>query len=199
MKFIQIYALIGVFVLVLAFINFVNLNTARYNNRVKEIGIKKSIGSIRGQLIQQFLSEAFLYAFASFIVSLTMSAISLEWFNELSGKDIAMPFDRPVFWIAALAFILFSALVSGAYPAIFLSSFNPIVALKGSIKQGVLSTRFRQGLVVFQFTISIALIIGTITVYHQLQHAKSRPVGYDQSNLISLRGRSAAFLRTMKC
>ncbi|MEM8938434.1 MAG: ABC transporter permease [Bacteroidota bacterium] len=192
-QFIRIYAAIGVFVLILAFINFINLNTARYNNRVKEIGIRKSIGSFRSQLILQFLSESALYSFTSFLISLTISAGCLDWFNELSGKDISMPWTHPIFWAVALIFILFSTIVAGAYPAIFLSSFNPIVALKGSIKQGVLSARFRQGLVVFQFTISIALIIGTITVYNQLQHAKSRPVGYDQSNLITLRGKSEAF------
>ena len=190
MQIIRIYGLIGVFVLFLAFINFINLNTARCNTRMKEIGIRKSIGSYRKQLIQQFLSEAFLYAIASFILALVVVVIFLDAFNQLSGKEMAMPWQSAYFWISIVAFVFISAFVAGAYPAFFLSSFNPVKALKGGIKQGTLSTRFRQVLVLFQFTISIALIIGTITVYNQLAYAKSRPVGYNQSDLITMRGRS---------
>ncbi len=195
MQFIRIYAIIGVFVLVLAFINFINLNTARYNNRVKEIGIRKSIGSFRRQLVFQFLSESALYSVMAFLISLATTVFFLGWFNELSGKDLSIPWGNPIFWTLIVAFILFSAVAAGIYPALFLASFNPVSALKGSIKQGSLSTRFRQGLVVFQFTISIALIIGTFTIYNQLQYAKSRPVGYNQQDLIALRGRSDAFFK----
>ena len=190
LQIVRIYGVIGVFVLLLAFINFVNLNTARCNNRLKEIGIRKSIGTYRSQLIEQFLSESLLYSFAALIVSILIVALSLDWFNEISGKDMVIPWASPSFWILIALFIFTSTLVSGAYPAFFLSSFNPIVALRGSIKQGALSARFRQVLVVFQFTISIALIIGTITVYNQLSYAKSRPTGYNQADLITLRGRS---------
>ncbi len=187
---VRIFGIIGLFVLFLAFINFINLNTARCNNRSKEIGIRKSIGSYKGHLIQQFLSESFLYSMASLVISLGIVAVSLDLFNEISGKDMVMPWLSPYFWVALLIFVIVSALTAGAYPAIYLSSFNPVRALKGSIKQGARSARFRQILVVFQFTISIALIIGTITVYNQLAYAKSRPVGYNQTDLITLRGRS---------
>lgn len=190
-QIVKLYGVIGVFVLFLAFINFINLNTARCNNRMKEIGIRKSIGSYRGQLIQQFLAESFLYAFASLLISLLLVSISLELFNDLAGKEMVMPWSSPMFWVLILVFMLTSGLVAGAYPAFFLSSFNPVKALRGSIKQGVTSTRFRQVLVVFQFSISIALIIGTITVYKQISFAKARPVGYDQSDLLTMRGRSS--------
>ena len=188
---IKIYGATGLFVLLLAFINFINLNTARCNNRLKEIGIRKSIGTYKSQLIQQFLSESFLYAFASMIISLTIILFSLDWFNEISGKEMSMPWSSVNFWVLIATFLLLTTLFSGAYPALFLSSFDPIVALRGDFKQGVLSARFRQILVVFQFTISIALIIGTITVYNQLSFGKARPVGYNQSDLITMRGRSA--------
>lgn len=189
-KTLRIYGAIGVFVLFLAFINFINLNTAKCNNRMKEIGIKKSLGSYRPQLVQQFLAESFLYSFASLLISLLLVILSLNWFNEVSGKAIAIPYANPIFWLILVCFVVFASVVAGAYPAFFLSSFNPVKALGGSIKQGPASIRFRQSLVVFQFTISIALIIGTITVYHQLSFARSRPVGYDQTDLITLRGRS---------
>ena len=187
---IKIYGAIGLFVLLLAFINFINLNTARCANRMKEIGIRKSIGSYRTQLIQQFLSESFLYALASLFISLVIIILSLDWFNEIAGKDMVMPWTAPIFWGLIIVFMLLTTIFSGAYPALFLSSFDPIVALNGNSKQGTLSTRFRQILVVFQFTISIVLIIGTLTVYNQLSFAKARPVGYDQSDLITMRGRS---------
>ena len=187
----RIYAVIGLFVLFLAFINFINLNTAKCNNRMKEIGIKKSLGSLRVQLVQQFLAESFLYTISALFISLLLVIISLSWFNEVSGKDMALPWSNPIFWVTVLVFVLFSSLTAGAYPAFFLSSFHPIKALGGGVKQGKASTRFRQSLVVFQFTISIALIIGTITVNQQLSYAKARPVGYNQTDLITLRGRSA--------
>lgn len=190
MQTIRIYAAIGVFVLFLAFINFINLNTARCNNRMKEIGIRKAIGSYRGQLVQQFLAESFLYVFSSLLIALIIVASSLSWFNDVSGKAMVIPWSNLVFWVSITVFVLISTLMAGAYPALFLSSFNPLKALSGNVKQGVLSTRFRQLLVVFQFSISIALIIGTITVYNQLSHAKARPVGYNQTDLITLRGRS---------
>ncbi len=189
-QIVRIYFAVGIFVLLLAFINFINLNTARCNNRLKEIGIRKSIGTHKGQLVQQFLAESFLYSFSSFVVSIVIVIMSLELFNELSGKDIVIPWTSLSFWIYNVLFVFTTTILAGAYPAFFLSSFNPILALKGNVKQGVLSARFRQVLVVFQFGISIALIVGTITVYNQVSFAKSRPTGYDQSNLITFKGRT---------
>lgn len=193
MQFVILYGIIGGFVLLLACINFMNLNTARHQNRAKEVGIRKAVGSLRSQLINQFFVESILYAFASFAISLVAVAIILPWFNGISDKDLIMPIESWRFWVVGIVFTLFSALIAGSYPAIFLSSFGPVNALKGTLKQGIASVRFRQILVVFQFTISIALIIGTITVYNQILHAKTRPVGYNQEGLITVRGRSAEF------
>lgn len=193
MQFIWLYGLIGVFVLVLAFINFMNLNTARYQNRGKEVGIRKTVGSLRSQLVSQFFAESVIYALVAFLISLLAVFLILPWFNGISDKGLVVPFANPWFWAIGLAFTLISAVLAGSYPALFLSSFGPLKALSGNLKQGTGSVRLRQGLVVFQFTISMILIIGTITVYNQIEHAKNRPVGYNQEDLITVRGRSGAF------
>ena len=194
-QFVVLYGIIGIFVLLLAFINFMNLNTAQYQNRGKEVGIRKAVGSLRSQLIRQFFAESILYSLAAFVISIAAVSLMLPWFNDISDKGLVMPWGNVVFWVSGVLFTLFSALVAGSYPAFFLSSFGPVKALKGTLKQGLASVRFRQVLVVFQFTISIALIIGTIAVYNQIVFAKSRPVGYDQEGIITVRGRSSEFYR----
>lgn len=193
MQFVRLYGIIGIFVLVLAFINFMNLNTARYQNRGKEVGIRKAVGSLRSQLVNQFFAESILYATAAFVLSILAVAIILPWFNSISDKGLSIPFENVWFWAAGLVFTFLSAILAGSYPAFFLSSFGPIKALQGTLKQGIASVRLRQTLVVFQFTISIILIIGTITVYNQIEFAKLRPVGYNQENLITVQGRSGEF------
>ncbi|MEP1034227.1 ABC transporter permease [Ekhidna sp.] len=193
MLFVRLYATIGVFVLLLAFINFMNLNTARFQNRGKEVGIRKTVGSLRSQLITQFLAESTLYALASFILSIVIVWLILPWFNGISDKTLGIPWSNFTFWLTGILFTLLSAILAGSYPALFLSSFKPLNALSGTLKQGIASVRLRQGLVIFQFTISILLMIGTITVFNQIQHAKSRPVGYNQEDLITVRGRSDEF------
>ncbi len=190
MQFVILYGIIGAFVLLLACINFMNLNTARYQNRGKEVGIRKTVGSLRSQLVSQFLMESLLYALASFVISVAVVWSILPWFNDISDKTLKVEWLNPLFWIVGLSFTLIAALIAGSYPALFLSSFKPLKSLKGTLKQGKSSVRLRQSLVVFQFTISILLIIGTITVYKQIQHAKTRPVGYNQEGLITSRGRS---------
>lgn len=195
MQFIRLYGAIGLFVLLLACINFMNLNTSRYQNRAKEIGIRKTMGSVRMQLMSQFFLESVLYAFVAFIISVFLATLSIPWFNAISDKAVGIPWLSGSFWLVGLGIMLFTGIVAGSYPAIFLSSFGPIRALKGTMKQGRGSVRFRQVLVVFQFVISIVLIIGTITIYNQIQHAKSRPVGYNQEGLITIRGRSGDYFR----
>lgn len=187
---VRLFSIIGIFVLFIAFINFINLTTAKSGNRIKEIGVRKAMGSQRIELVKQFLAESFLYAVASFVISLLVVTFSLNGFNQLSGKDITLPWTEPFFWLIGIGFTLLVALIAGSYPAFFLSSFNPIKALLGTVRQGGANKRLRESLVIFQFTISIALIVGTITVYNQVSFAKARPVGYDQANLISLRGKS---------
>lgn len=192
-RFIWIYGTIGVFVLLLACINFMNLSTARSQKRMKEVGVRKAIGSLRAQLTRQFLSESFLFVIMAFGLSLVAIVTLLPWFNGIADKSIELPFTNINFWLFAMAFMLTTAFLAGAYPAFYLSSFRPIQALRGTLKFGKSGTRLRQGLVVFQFAISIALIIATITIHNQTQYAKNRPVGYSQEGLITLRAQNGEY------
>lgn len=193
MKFVRLYGVIGAFVLLLACINFMNLSTARSEKRAKEVGIRKTLGSLRKQLISQFYIESFLYTLAAFLISLLLLRALLPWFNETSGKDIAAPWGMVEFWLLGIGFMLFTALIAGSYPAAYLSSFKPLMALKGGFTFGKNASIPRKVLVVFQFTISIALIIGTITVNNQIQAAKNRPIGYSPKGMVSLAPASPKF------
>lgn len=193
LKFVRLYALIGIFVLLLACINFMNLSTARSATRAKEVGIRKTIGSMRSQLVGQFLSESVLVAFLAFVLSLLLVQLSLPWFNEVADKEMVMLWTNFTFWIAVVGFTLFTGILAGSYPALYLSSFNPVKVLKGTIRAGRYSTVPRKVLVTFQFTVSIILTIGTIIVYQQIEHAKNRPVGYSREGLISLRPASPEY------
>jgi putative ABC transport system permease protein len=173
-------------VLLLACINFMNLSTARSEKRAKEVGIRKTVGSLRQQLIGQFLSESVLVAFLSFVLSVALVQLLLPFFNKLADKQIPTFWSQPVFWILALLFTLFTGLLAGSYPAFYLSAFKPIKVLKGVIQVGRLASLPRKVLVVAQFTVSVTLIICTIVVYKQIQFAKDRPVGYDRSGLITV-------------
>lgn len=185
-QFVWLFGIIGVFVLLLACINFMNLSTARSEKRAKEVGIRKSIGSLRPQIIAQFLSESLVMAMMAFVLSVLLVLLFLPFFNALSDKQIHLPWANPVFWLAALIFTAFTGLVSGSYPALYLSSFNPVKVLKGTFKAGRFSALPRKVLVVIQFTVSVTLIIGTIIVYKQIQFAKNRPVGYTREGLITV-------------
>ncbi|SNR55609.1 ABC-type antimicrobial peptide transport system, permease component [Maribacter sedimenticola] len=185
-KYVWLFGIIGAFVLLLACINFMNLSTARSEKRGKEVGIRKSIGSQRGQLIYQFLSESFIVVLFAFVVALLMVLLSLNGFNELSRKEISFPWGNIKFWGASLIFILFTAIVAGSYPALYLSSFRPVDVLKGTFKTGKYAGLPRKILVVLQFTVSVAFIIGTVIVMQQINFAKDRPVGYDKEGLIQI-------------
>jgi hypothetical protein len=185
-QFIWLFTIIGVFVLLLACINFMNLSTARSEKRAKEVGIRKTVGSVRSQLIRQFLSESVLVAFISFIFSILLAALLMPLFNKLADKDIGVPWGNPVFWVLALVFTFITGLISGSYPAFYLSKFEPIKVLKGTFRVGKYASLPRKILVVIQFTFSIALIIGTIIVFKQIQFAKDRPVNYRSEGLISV-------------
>lgn len=184
--FVWLFGTIGVFVLLLACINFMNLSTARSEKRAKEVGIRKTVGSRRWQLIGQFLSESVMVAMLAFGLSLIMIELSLSFFNELANKQISIPWQNSVFWLLAGGFTLFTGIISGSYPAFYLSAFNPVKVLKGAIKAGRAAMMPRKVLVVLQFTISAALIIGTIVVFRQIQFAKDRPAGYSRDGLISV-------------
>lgn len=189
-----LFGIIGIFILLLACINFVNLSTARSEKRATEVGIRKSIGSQRSQLIFQFLSESFLIVVLSFVFALGIVLLFLNGFNNLASKAIVFPWTNVQFWLLSLAFIIITAFLAGSYPAIYLSSFNPVAVLKGTFKAGRYSSLPRKVLVVAQFTVSIALIIGTLVVMNQIQFSKDRPVGYDKEGLIQIPVMSSEFV-----
>ena len=185
-QFVWLFGIIGVFVLLLACINFMNLSTARSEKRAKEVGIRKTLGSLRSQLIGQLLSESVLTAVIAFFVAIVLVGLSLPYFNDLSDKAMAIPWSNGWFWSMTFGFTLFTGLISGSYPALYLSSFKPIKVLKGTFKVGRLASLPRKVLVVIQFTVSVTLIIGTIIVFRQIQFAKDRPVGYTREGLITV-------------
>ena len=185
-QYVWMFGSIGVFILLLACINFMNLSTARSEKRAKEVGIRKAVGSVRKQLIGQFFCESFLIAFLAFILSLLLVWVSLPWFNDVSNKQITILWSNPLFWTASIAFTFLTGIIAGCYPALYLSSFNPVSVLKGSFKAGRFASMPRKVLVVIQFTVSVILIIGTIFVFKQLQFAKNRPVGYSRAGLIDI-------------
>jgi len=183
---VRLFSLIGLFVLFLACINFMNLSTARSERRAKEVGIRKAIGSLRGQLIIQFLTESFLFVLLAMVLSLVLARTFLPVFNSLSGKQLTMPFGNIFFWLLLTGFTLFTGLMAGSYPAFYLSGFKPIHVLKGVFRSGTAATLPRKALVILQFTVSVSLIIGSVIIYQQLQYTKNRPVGYDRAGLITV-------------
>ncbi|MBV8389973.1 MAG: ABC transporter permease [Mucilaginibacter sp.] len=183
-QYVWLFGVIGVFVLLLACINFMNLSTARSEKRAKEVGIRKSVGSVRSQLIAQFYCESLVIAVFSFLFAILFVQLSLPFFNEVANKKIAMPWGSSIFWLAGIGFTLFTGLIAGSYPALYLSSFNPVKVLKGTFRAGRLASIPRKVLVVVQFTVSIVLIIGTIVVFDQVQYAKNRPIGFNVSGLM---------------
>jgi len=193
LQMLWLIGIIGGFVLLLACINFMNLSTARSEKRAKEIGVRKAVGSMRSQLIGQFYCESFLIVVLSFLLSMVLVALFLPWFNGLSAKQVSTPYYSPYFWIASLLFIFITSIVSGSYPALYLSSFNPVKVLKGTLRVGRFASLPRKVLVVMQFTVSVALIICTIVIYRQVQVAKDRPVGYTRDGLIMIEKKSADF------
>ncbi len=185
-QYVWLFGIIGIFVLTLACINFMNLSTARSEKRAKEVGIRKTVGSLRSQIIKQFFAESYLVVLLAFILSLILVALFLPLFNDVAGKKIEITWTSPVFWSFSIIFILITGLVSGSYPALYLSSFNPLKVLKGTFRVGKFAAVPRKVLVTVQFTVSVMLIIGTIVVYQQIQHAKNRPIGYTRQGLINI-------------
>ncbi|MES2795676.1 MAG: FtsX-like permease family protein [Bacteroidota bacterium] len=184
--FVWLFGIVGIFVLLLACINFMNLSTARSEKRGKEVGIRKAVGSEKGQLVFQFLSESFLVVILAFLLSVIIIFLSLSWFNQLAAKDLTFPFTNPIFWTLIIGFIALTGFLSGLYPAFYLSSFQPVKVLKGTIRLGRFAAIPRKALVVVQFTVSVVLIIGTIVVYQQIQYAQNRPIGYNREGLITI-------------
>lgn len=180
------FGIVGTFVLILACVNFMNLSIAQSEKRSREIGIRKVMGSVRKQLMYQFLTESLLIVVMAFSVALVIVVLGLPWFNDLADKKMYIPWRSPDFLLASLAFILITSLLAGSYPALYLSSFNPVNVLKGVFKAGRLEVIPRKVMVVFQFTISIALIIATTVVFQQIQYAKDRSPGFDREGIIQI-------------
>jgi putative ABC transport system permease protein len=183
-EYVRIFSMTGIFVLLIACINFINLTTARSEKRAKEVGIRKAVGSSKKDLVSQFLIESVLLTFIAFIFSILFVQLALPSFNTLTGSTIEIPFTNASFWIIALCCVLVTALAAGSRPAFYLSSFNPVKVLKSNVHVGKAATLPRKILVVLQFSCSIALIISTFIIYQQVQYAKNRPSGYDKNRLM---------------
>ncbi|MDT3401660.1 ABC transporter permease [Mucilaginibacter terrae] len=181
---VRIFAVIAAFILLIACINFMNLSTARSEKRAKEVGIRKVAGAPKQLLVAQFIGESVFISFIAGVLAIIIVQLSLSSFNELTSKELHIPYDNVAFWLISLGFILFTGLVAGSYPAFFLSSFKPVSVLKGTYKAANALVTPRKVLVVTQFTFAIILIICTIVIRKQIQHANDREVGYKSDKLV---------------
>jgi len=184
-QYVYIFSAIAVFMLLIACINFMNLSTAGASKRAREVGIRKVMGSLKGQLVKQFLSESLLLTAVAMVIAIGLVYWALPMLNSLAGKNLHLNLFTNV-WVlpALLAFGLFTGVLAGSYPAFFLSSFKPIAVLKGKFTSGKKSVSLRSGLVVFQFFISVGLIIGTMVVYSQLTYIHTKDLGYDKNQVV---------------
>jgi len=185
-EYVRLFTIVAIFLLLIACINFMNLATATSVKRAREVGVRKVMGAVKGLLAGQFAGEALLYTLLALTLALTMVLLLLPVFNTLSGKDLQLPFKNAWFWFTVAGMTLITAAVAGSYPALFLSSLSPASVLKGGLKLGTGTRRFRQGLVIFQFMLSMLLITGTFIVYRQINFIQSKNLGYDRENLIYL-------------
>jgi len=186
-QYVRIFSGVAIFILIIACINFMNLATARAVKRAKEIGLRKVVGSTRGQLIMQFLSEALSFALIAMFISILLLYLLLPAFNNFTGKHIVPPIAQPIFWLSLLLLVLITGLVAGSYPALYLSALKPVRILKGIIRFSQGSALFRKGLTVFQFVLSIALIIATIIISRQVDFVQNTHLGFDRENLVYIR------------
>lgn len=181
---VYIMGVIGLFLVFLACVNFMNLSTAQSLRRAKEIGIRKTLGSSKISLIWQFISESQLVAFIAMVIAIAVSFLMLPAFNELAQKDIIIPLGNPWFWIAAIGITLLLGFISGSYPAFFMSRFKPVETLKGEIKGNLSGGMVRNGLVIFQFTVAVVLIIGTLVVFKQLKFIQNKDLGFNKEQVL---------------
>ena len=184
--YVRLFSIVAVIILLIACVNFMNLSTARSERRAKEVGIRKTLGSGKKQLMLQFFFESMTLTLLAFFLSVISIYLLMPSFNQLAGKTLSLDLTSPVFWIISLSIVSFTGLIAGSYPAVYLSSFNPIKILKGTFLAGEKAVLPRNILVVGQFVISILLISCTLIVYQQIQHIKSRDLGYDPNNLIMI-------------
>ncbi|MGC3945099.1 MAG: ABC transporter permease [Chryseolinea sp.] len=185
-QYVWMFGTIGVFVLLMACINFMNLSTARSEKRAKEIGVRKAIGSLRRQLVVQFFFESVLTSLFSAVIALLIVQLSLPWFNEIANKQMALPWLNIKFWFGFIGFSVAIGILAGSYPAFYMSAIKTISVIKGVFKAGSSAFVSRKVMVTVQFAISTLMIVGTAVVYLQIQHAKNRPMGYSSKGLISM-------------
>jgi putative ABC transport system permease protein len=185
-SYVKLFTVIAIIILLIACVNFMNLSTAKSEKRAKEVGIRKTLGSERKQLLLQFYSESMIFSFIAFLLSVGAVFLLLPLFNSVINKELHLDILDPLFLLLAFILILVTGLIAGSYPALYLSSFNPIKVLKGTFLAGKNATIPRKVLVVLQFSISVLLISSTILVYQQIQHVKGRDLGYNPNNLISI-------------
>ena len=184
--YVKLFTIIALIILIIACVNFMNLSTAKSEKRAKEVGIRKTLGSARGQLLFQFYSESMIFSVLAFLLSVIAVYLLLPSFNALINKQLTLTFFDPIFLGLSVCIILFTGVIAGSYPALYLSSFNPVKVLKGSFLVGKNAALPRKVLVILQFGISVLLISSTILVYQQLQHVKHRDLGYRPDNLITI-------------
>lgn len=184
--YVQLFTVIALLIIVIACINFMNLATARSERRAREVGIRKSVGSGRGQLIAQFIGESVFISLISYVIAILLALLLLPFYNDLVEKKLFIDFTSSLFWIFTAIVILVTGIISGSYPAFYLSSFRPVKVLKGKVTLGKNASTPRKVLVILQFGVSIILIIGTIVIIQQIKLAKDRTLGYDQEKLISV-------------
>jgi len=187
-RFIWLFAAIAGFVLLLAIINFINLSTAKSANRAKEVGLRKTVGAFKYNLVAQFLTESVIFSAISFVLGVLMAWALLPSFNAIAAKTITMPWTAAWFLPTLLVSALLVGAIAGLYPAFYLSAFKPVDVLKGSLSVGSKSGRLRSGLVVFQFTTSVVLIIGTLIIYKQMDYILKKELGYDKEQVLILEG-----------
>jgi ABC-type antimicrobial peptide transport system permease subunit len=184
--YVQLFTIIAIFIIVIACINFMNLATARSERRAREVGVRKSVGSRRTELILQFIGESTFIALLAFIAAVLMAQLALPYYNQLVDKKLFIDYSSGQFWVFAFGLILLTGIISGSYPAFYLSSFQPVKVLKGKPTVGKGASTPRKILVTLQFGFSILLIIGTLVIYQQIQLVKGRDIGYDQENLMAV-------------
>ena len=191
------FSLIAIFILLIACINFMNLSTAKASRRIKEVGIKKALGSGRLTLATQYMGESLLMTFLSLCVAILLVDVSLAQFNQITGKSLSLEFS-PALGISLLIILVFTGLVAGSYPALYLSSFNPAVVLKGKLNTTFGELWARKGLVIFQFTLSVVFIVCVVVIYHQIQFLQTKSLGYNKDHVIyfEIEGKVAASPQT---
>ncbi|HKZ65262.1 MAG TPA: FtsX-like permease family protein, partial [Chitinophagaceae bacterium] len=183
-EYVRLFSIVAIIILLIACINFMNLSTARSIRRGKEVGVRKVLGAARFRLIAQFSGEALVLTFFAIVAAVLLTVLLLPAFNWLSGKQLILPVLQPVFWLSLLCLLIITSLVAGSYPALFMSSLRPVQVLKGKMKFSRGSIFFRKGLVVFQFSLSIILIVGMIVIYRQVNYVQTKNLGFDRDNLI---------------